>query len=189
MPGADLGAALVEDRFDPIAAGVLDHPGHVRGDSRAAASELGEDAGERASGRRVAGQEGGQFGAVQRQAALASKTLAVRHDDIQRQHVVLGGPVGDRPGARSIGADHASQAAVVLAGGIGREEHAVGLQVPVEGGHHHARLHPDPGRVGGHLETSVHVAGEVHLDARAYRGAVESRAHAARNQGRPRSAA
>ena len=46
----------------------------------------------------------------------------------------------------------------------------------------HSRLHTHPRTVGGNLEHLVHVTGEVDLDARADRRAVESGAHAARHE-------
>ncbi len=96
--------------------------------------------------------------------------------------MVLGAAVGDGPGPGGVGADHPAQAAVVLAGGVGREEGAVPGGLQIERGHHQPGLHPSPGAVGRHLEHAVHVAGEVDLDAGAYGSTGEAGAHAPPDQ-------
>ena len=85
------------------------------------ARNSGRICGERPAGEGVAGEEGGEFGAVLRQRPRR-EDASVGEDDLEGQHVVLGAAVGDGPGAGGVGADHAAQAAVVLAGGVGGEE-------------------------------------------------------------------
>ena len=96
--------------------------------------------------------------------------------------MVLGAAVGDGPGSGRVGADHPAQAAVVLAGGVGREEGPVRGRLLIQRGHHQPGLHPGPGAVGRYLEHPVHVAGEVHLDAGAHGASGKAGAHAAADQ-------
>ena len=165
--------AVAQHPLDPVARAVLHDPGQRGGDGIGAVSQAGQHAPVCAGRHGVAGHERRQLGSVGANGARAEHLAAVQHH-LECEGVILRPAVGDRAPARGVVRDHAAQAAVVLAGGVGGEEGAERLDALVEHAHDHPRLHPGPRTVGGHLEDPVHVAGEVDLYAGAHGRAGEA---------------
>ncbi len=74
---------------------------------------------------------------------------------------------------------------MVLARRIRGKEDSPGSHCAIERSKHDPRLHARPGGVGSHFDDGVHVAGEIDLDARAYRTPVQTGAHASRHEREP----
>ncbi len=174
--------AVSDDGLHPVAGAVLDHVRHPCGDQRALGLQSAQHVGEGAGSETVAGEQSGERRAICGQ-SLRPEERTVCEDGLHSQHVVLRTSVGHCARSGGVGAYHAAQAAVVLAGGVGSEEDPAGAQFPVQRPHHHARLHPHPGGVVGDLEDPVHVAGEVDLDAGPHRASRQSRSHPPRHEG------
>ena len=111
---------LLEHRLHPVAGAVLHHAGHRGGDGVGVRTQGGQHAAN-ARPARVSPPTGRPVRRRPR-ATAGAEDAAVGQNDLDREDMVLGSAVGDGRAPRGVGADHAAQAAVVLAGGVGGEE-------------------------------------------------------------------